>query len=269
MADSREWRLAGSAGDLVARTWPAIADPEYVALISHGYGEHVGRYERLAQDLVDDGATVYAVDHLGHGKSDGERVAVHDFEDVVDDLHLVAVRARAAHPNLPLVLIGHSMGGLIAARYAQRYTETLTLLILSSPVLGRWQAVTDLLALEAIPDAPLDSSTLSRDPAVGARYDSDALVWHGPFKRVTLLAIQRMLATIASGQALGGLPLVWIHGDADELVPADGTFLGIEKLRGRTLMRHVYRGARHELFNETNAGEVTRDVLGDIRRVLS
>ena len=75
--------------------------------------------------------------------------------------------ARREHPGRPVVLLGHSLGGLIAARYAQRYGDTLAALVLSSPEVGRWDAVGQLLAYDEIPDVPLDITTLSRDPAVG------------------------------------------------------------------------------------------------------
>ncbi len=265
MAGSREWGYEGTHGALAARTWSGAEPPSRVVVVAHGYGEHVGRYERLADALVGDGAVVYAVDHVGHGKSTGERALVEDFEDVVTDLHRLDGTARREHPGLPVVLLGHSMGGLIAARYAQRYGESLSALVLSSPVLGRWDAVTQLLAMEQIPDVPLDPSTLSRDEAVGKVYADDDLVWHGPFKRTTLESLDHTIGTVAGGPGLGDLPTLWIHGEDDQLVPIEGTRAGIERLRGSALVERVYPGARHELFNETNKDEVTADVLAFVR----
>ena len=85
---STAFGIAGHAGHLVARRWEAGA-PTYVALLCHGYGEHIGRYEEVATRLAGDGAAVYGIDHVGHGRSDGDRVLVADFEGVVD-----AVRRR-------------------------------------------------------------------------------------------------------------------------------------------------------------------------------
>ena len=262
MAESREWAYFGTRGRLVARTWRGSGEPTHVVLVAHGYGEHVGRYEHVADALVARGAVVYAVDHVGHGRSDGERVLVDDFEDVVADLHSLAGTARREHPGLPVVLLGHSMGGLIAARYAQRHGDTLAALVLSSPVVGRWEAVGQLLALDEIPDEPLDVSTLSRDPAVGETYSADPLVWHGPFKRPTLEALQRALETIADGPALGALPTLWVHGADDQLVPLAGSRVGIEHLRGPNLVERIYPGNRHELFNELDVDAVIADVVG-------
>ena len=260
MPDSREWTLDGHAGRLVARTWSSGDEPSHVVLLAHGYGEHVGRYEHVAAALVANGATVYAVDHVGHGKSEGERVLIADFERVVDDLHEVDLRARAEHPGAPVVLVGHSMGGLIAARYAQRYGDSLAALVLSGPLVGAWEAVGQLLALPELPDVPLDSTTLSRDPDVGKDYENDPLVWHGPFKRPTLEAIRAGLAAIEQGPSLGSLPLLWAHGEEDQLVPLAGSRRGIERLRGERFVERVYPAARHEIFNEINKDEVLADV---------
>jgi len=266
---AREWTLDGHGGRLVARTWSGGAAPSHVVLLAHGYGEHVGRYEHVAAALGANGAAVYGVDHVGHGRSEGEPVLIADFERVVDDLHEVDLRARAEHPGLPVVLIGHSMGGLIAARYAQRYGDSLAALVLSGPLVGAWEAVGQLLALPELPDVPLDSTTLSRDPAVGAAYEADPLVWHGPFKRPTLEAIRSGLAAIEQGPSLGSLPLMWAHGEDDQLVPMTGSRSGIERLRGERFVEKVYPEARHEIFNEINKDEVLADVTAFVDECLA
>ena len=113
--------------------WSA-AQPRCIVLIAHGYGEHAGRYEHVAQRLVDDlDAAVYAPDHRGHGRTDGATGTVQDGEAITSDLHDVADTARAEHPGLPVALIGHSMGGLIATRFAQRYGDELAALVRLEP----------------------------------------------------------------------------------------------------------------------------------------
>ena len=257
---STEFDIDGHAGRLVARRWQA-ASPTYVALLSHGYGEHVGRYEEVATRLATDGAAVYGIDHVGHGRSDGERVLVADFEGVVDDVRRLERVARADHPGLPVVLIGHSMGGMIGARYAQRFGADLACVVLSGPVIGRWDAVTALLAADEIPDAPIDPATLSRDPAVGQAYVDDPLVWHGPFKRTTLEALQACIDAVNAGGPIVATSVLWLHGEEDQLVPIEPSREGWARIAGPGARQKSYPGARHEIFNETNRAEVLDDVL--------
>jgi alpha-beta hydrolase superfamily lysophospholipase len=259
----------GHAGALHVARWP---NPEarYLAVLCHGYGEHVGRYEHVADALVEHGAAVVGHDHVGHGRSEGERVLIHDFDDVVDDLHEVIDRAREQHPELPVVLVGHSMGGLIAARYAQRFGDELTALVLSGPVLGRWAAAEQLVDLDPIPEVPIDPATLSRDPAVGEAYAQDPLVWHGTFRRETLRALIDGLERVAEDGPIAGLPTLWVHGAVDELVPIDPSRAGVRALVPDDEDREEDErtGARHEVLNETDRDEVLATVTGFVDRAL-
>jgi alpha-beta hydrolase superfamily lysophospholipase len=239
----------------------------HVVVLAHGYGEHLGRYEYVAKFLVARGAVVAGPDHLGHGRSGGDRVVIEDYDSVIDDLHSVVRRVKERHPGLPLALVGHSMGGMIGSRYAQLHGDELSGLVLSGPVLGTWTEVTDLLGLDQIPDDPLDVSTLSRDPQVGEIYSKDELVWHGPFKRPTLQAIDAELETINAGRKLRELPTLWLHGEEDQLVPISETRGGIETLEFGSLETRIFPGARHEVFNETNRDEVLTITADFIDRV--
>ncbi|WP_406119710.1 alpha/beta hydrolase [Streptomyces sp. NBC_00989] len=268
MADTREHTLMGTRGAITAHEWPH-EHPRYVALVAHGYGEHIGRYAELAAVLLTHGAAVFGPDHQGHGTSAGERVLIADFEDVVTDLHAVAELARATHPGVPLVLIGHSMGGLIASRFAQRHGDGLAALVLSGPVIGGWELPGRLLALDVIPDIPISPTALSRDPDVGTAYAADPLVWHGPMKRPTLEAFAQTLETVAELGNIGALPLLWLHGGDDRLVPLDGSRIGVERLNGGELTERVYPGARHEVFHETNRAEVFTDLTRFLDGVLN
>lgn len=263
------YRFDGAAGSIHVTTWGGEEPPRFIALLAHGYGEHAGRYEHVAAMLVGLGATVYAPDHLGHGRSSGERALVDDIETLVTDLHAVADRARADHPGIPVVLVGHSMGGLIAARFAQRYLDELTALVLSGPVVGGNPAFAMLLEMDPIPEIPIDPAILSRDPAVGAAYAADPLVYHGPFHRATLQALADSADVVAAGGTFGDVPTLWIHGSADQLVPYDVTAATMEQIKGSSMQHTVYDGAAHEVFNETNNDEVLGEVADFLRKVLS
>jgi alpha-beta hydrolase superfamily lysophospholipase len=267
MSTASGFTLDGTRGAIAVRVWPND-DARYIALIAHGYGEHIGRYEHLADALVQDGAVVYGPDHLGHGHSAGDRAYIEDMEDPVRDLHAVADRARSEHPGLPMVLIGHSMGGIIATRYAQQHGEELAALVLSGPAIGGNPAFEQLLAMDPIPEIPIDPETLSRDPEVGRAYAEDPLVYHGPFQRATLEALFGSVGAIAEGPGFGSLPVLWIHGELDMLAPVDVTRPVVEKLGVDPAERKVYPGARHEVFNETNKDEVIGDVTAFVGRSL-
>ncbi|MFD0776420.1 alpha/beta hydrolase [Streptomonospora algeriensis] len=270
MVVSRAWELPGGSNGserLHARAWaPQSAEPTWLAVLVHGYGEHIGRYEHTAGVFCTNGAAVYGIDHRGHGRSSGERVLVDDFDGVVEDVHRLITQARSAYRRLPLVLVGHSLGGMVAARYAQLHPGELAGLVLSAPVLGRWSAVSRLLAAPEIPDEPLDPATLSRDPQVAADYAADDLVWHGPFKRGMLQAIETELARIREHGRLGTTPLLWVHGSQDSLVPVSDTRIGVEELAGEDVAVRIFPGARHEVFNETDRGEVLEEVARFAKR---
>ena len=257
--------IQGTRGTLAVHRWSAGA-PRYTVLLAHGYGEHAGRYQHVASRLVDDGAEVVAPDHLGHGRSDGERALIVDIDDLVTALQLVA--ARVVAPGQPLVLLGHSMGGVIATRYAQRFPAGLSALVLSGPVIGGNPGLEALAEMDPIPDVPIDPAMLSRDPSVGAAYAADELVYHGPFRRDTLRAIGASVAAIAAGPGLGALPTLWVHGELDQLAPLEVTRGAVQRLRASDLTEHVYPGAQHEVFNEINGEQVIDDVVAFLHTVV-
>ena len=260
-------QLAGSAGRLALKIWHRD-DARFVALIAHGYGEHVGRYHHVAEHLLDHSAAVYAPDHRGHGKSEGERVLIERFDDLVEDLHLSAERARRDYPELPLVLIGHSMGGLISTRYAQTLGAELAALVLSAPALGLDPGFAMILEMDPIPDVPIDSTLLSRDLSVGREYDADPLVWHGPFLRPTVQSMLGAIGEAAKGPSFGTLPTLWIHGDDDQIIPLEQSRTALDKIRGDRFESKIYAKGRHELFNETNRDDVLNAVSEFVDRSL-
>ncbi|MEA2347043.1 MAG: hypothetical protein QOG62_830 [Thermoleophilaceae bacterium] len=267
MTQATQAEMNGTRGKIVVHSW-IPADPSFIVLLAHGHGEHAGRYEHVAQRLMDAGAAVYAPDHLGHGLSEGERALIENVDDPVDDLQAVGAMAREAHPGLPLVLLGHSMGGMIATRLAQRDPDSLAALALSGPFIGGNPEIEGLLAMDPMPDVPIDPDVLSRDPAVGQAYMSDELVYHGPFRRPTLEAGFQAVAAIADAPPMSGLPVLWLHGEEDALAPLAETRAAVDGLGAGSLESHVYEGARHEIFNETNQDEVLDDLVAFIERVL-
>jgi alpha-beta hydrolase superfamily lysophospholipase len=233
-------------GRVLARRWPADEAVRMVVLV-HGYGEHIGRYEHVALALTARGSAVVGPDHVGHGRSPGEPALVEDFEPVVDDLRAVV---QATRGDLPVVMVGHSMGGLIATRYAQRHRGDLAGLVLSAPAVGLSPVVQGWLDAPAPPSDPLDVAALSRDPAVREAYAADPLVWHGGWKRPTLEAFAAADRAIAEGPGFGDLPLLYVHGAEDQLAPVALARPVIERVAGPNSEFHILQGARHEVLFE-------------------
>ena len=133
-------------------------------------------------------------------------------------------------------------------------------------MLGSWTQAMDLLALDEIPDVPLDPDTLSRDPAVGAAYAADELVWHGPFKRTTLESLGAALETIARRPA-AGRPAHAVGARRGGPAGPVGPRARAWRAWAGDLARDVFPGARHEVFNETNQDEVIGEVADFIDEV--
>ena len=259
--------ISGSRGAVKVRRWGAGG--RFVVVLAHGYGEHAGRYEHVADRLRAKGAVIYAPDHLGHGLSAGEPALIESFGDVVDDFAAVTAIAIEQNPGLPVIVLGHSMGGIVATALVQREPSPYAALVLSGPAIGGNPELIGLLELDPIPEIPIDPAALSRDPAVGQAYAADELVYHGPFKRSTLEAMGAAIEAIAAGSQLGDLPVLWLHGSEDAIVPIAPAREAVHGLGARELTEHVYEGAAHEIFNEINQDQVLDDVAAFIAPIVA
>lgn len=259
----------GSEGRICHRRWDPPGDPFSIVLVVHGYAEHGGRYRHVADALNDEDLVVYASDHIGHGRSEGERALITDFDHVVDDLHTLAGLARDDHPDLPMFLVGHSMGGLLSSRFAERWPEEVSGLALCGAVVGDWGWAREVLAEPELPQIPLDPGALSRDPGVGASYASDPLVYHGQYKRGLLEAEVEALDAFERDIDKLTMPVLLLHGTEDPFVPYERSVQAVEDMPTTDTEVHLYEGARHEVLNETNRDEVIVHLTAWIERVLS
>jgi alpha-beta hydrolase superfamily lysophospholipase len=243
------------------RHWPA-QDPRAVVLLIHGIAEHSGRYEHVGRALAERRFDVVAIDLRGFGKSGGRRAHVSTFDDYLDDVEDQLAELRVLH--LPVVLLGHSMGGLIALSYAMSARPRPDLLALSAPALGAnipapLRVAAPLLA-RVVPHlrvpAPISGELLSTDPAVGAAYDADPLIVRATTPALGAALIRQMQWANAHLDQLT-VPTLVLHGADDQLVPARST----RDLGDRPLVtRRAYPSLRHELFNEPAHPSIVRDL---------
>ncbi len=245
----------GSEGEVFYRVWTPEKPPNRVVMMVHGYAEHGGRYAHVAEALAADGAVVCAPDHIGHGRSGGERALIVDFEHVVDDLHRLIAIVSADYPGLPHVVAGHSMGGLLAGRYAERYPEQPAGVAFLGAVLGDWHWARDVLE-NGIPDESSDPAGMSRDPETVQSYADDPIVYHGSYKRPLLEAEVAALDRFNAELDRITMPVLFLHGAADPFVPYQTSLAAVKRMPTMDLTVRVFEGARHELVNELNRDEV-------------
>jgi len=263
---TREVTFDGSEGLVFYRMWEPNEPPRRIVLVVHGYAEHSGRYAHVAAALNADRCVVYAEDHIGHGHSAGERALLADFENVVADLHHLARVAAAEHPELPILLIGHSMGGLLASRYAQSHPDIAGLVLLGA-VIGDWAWARHVLSQPEMPGPPSDWSGMSRDPGAVEQYSTDPLVYRGPYKRPLLEAEARALDRFNTEIDRITMPVLLLHGAADPFVDYRTSLQTMSRLPTDDVTVRIFPGARHELVHEINRDEVIGEILRFVARV--
>ena len=246
----------------------APGPPRAVVVIVHGLGEHSDRYDAVAQQLVAQDIAVYACDHRGHGRSPGPREMLL-VADVVADLDTLVSSAGAAWPGVPLFMLGHSLGGMLALRYALAHQSRLSGLVLSGALAAvDAPAIVQRLGRLVAAVAPsaglikLDPQLVSRDPAVVAAYRADPLVHHGRVPAQTLAEITETVARLP--QTIGAItvPTLVLYGTADGLCPPRGSAMLAERLGPGDLTVRAYEGLYHEVLNEPEREMVLGDVVG-------
>lgn len=269
-----EGRLSGVEGvELFWQGWLPVGEPSGVLLISHGIGEHSGRYGNVVDELVGDGWAVYGVDHRGHGRSGGTRVHARRYDDLVADVESFRRVVVARHPGLPVFLLGHSLGGQIALAYAVVHERELTGLVLSAPALASDVIPAALVpvlqvvarVLPTVRPVGIDATKISRDPDVVRDYQDDPLVHHGNPTLALGAAVYAQMDVLPGRSAALRLPVLVQHGTDDALTDPQGT-RRIEAACGSPdLTVRWYDGFWHEIYNEPDRALP----LGDLREWLA
>jgi len=255
---------------LYAQAWLPEREPRTVIVVSHGLAEHSGRYAQFAERFVAHGHAVYALDHRGHGRSTGARANIDRFSYLASDLGTFVGRAQRQHPDAPVFLVGHSMGGAIALATALRSPASLKGLVLSAPALAAGEAVAPFKAFVArllskfAPNTgalTLPATAISRDPAVVRAYETDPLVFRGSIPARTLVELMEAMASFPEAAPRLKLPVLVQHGTADRLVPLAAVRPVYERLgqaKARTI--RLYDGLFHEAYNEPEREQVLADL---------
>ena len=277
----------------------SVKKPDAIVQIVHGGVEHGGRYARLAATLNEQGYSVYAEDHRGHGRTGeingklGDMGEANAFERVCDDVVALSTRARVENPGIPLVILGHSLGSLITQRILLHQSDLYAAAVLSgSPDILNVAAAAELVHAEvdrvgrdqvsevlesgivegfaaAFPDATNPHAWLSREEAEIRQYEQDpwcgyALCAGAWQDLISSMVVTTELPAVAAG-VRRTLPIYMLSGSED---PVHNDWQAIYRIAGNyrqcgledvTVKKYI--GGRHEMFNETNRHEVTVDLL--------
>lgn len=241
-------------------------------VIAHGVGEHSGRYAHVAKVLVDAGLSVHALDHRGHGRSEGPRALIDRFPHAVADIHQLVEQVRQENPSQPVFLLGHSMGGALSLSYVLTYGATVSALILSGPAVALdgapWllRQVSKLLswaapALEVFAVAP---ELVSRDRSMVDQYATDPLNWHRRIPVRTIAEIVGFVEKLPSRLRHVRLPTLLLHGGDDQLAGVSGSLMIHGGIASQDKTLKLYDGLYHEIFNELppDRARVLADLAG-------
>lgn len=257
--------------------WSAPS-PRALLLLSHGLGEHAGRYALFAAALAARGISVSAIDHRGHGRSAGQRGHVSRFSVFAEDFEAFRRAATAKAPALPVFVLGHSLGGLIVIRWLQAHREAPPRgVILSAPLLGvalrapRWKLALSGVLSRWLPNVPFTSEIhpekLSSDEAYIRSYHDDPLVHSRVTPRLYTELMAATEAAFAECAALAEPPVLALIPGDDQIVDAGATSRFAESLPGEVTVLH-YPEMRHEVLNEADRARPIGDVIGWIEKKL-
>lgn len=268
--DSSDGTFRSASGEnIFYRCW-ASAEPRAILLLAHGLAEHSGRYDEFASFIADAGIATYALDLPGHGKSDGKRGHVRDFQEYTDAVGALLSLARQAHPNIPFVLFGHSMGGLIAADFLLQHQEEFIAAVLTGPAIQAPKQPSSVVLLinrliaavaPRLGVMQLDASGVSRDPQVVSDYESDPLVFRGKVSAHLVTEIFSAMSRVVANAESVRLPLLIMHGSEDTLTAVEGSKLLYETVSSEDKKIVIYDGLYHEILNEPEKQDVITDIL--------
>lgn len=265
----REETFKGGGGlNIFFRSWHPDIQARGVVVIAPGFNSHSGHYVWVGRDLAASGLVVYAIDHRGRGRSEGERFYVDSFADYAADLATLIATCRQRNPGLPIFLLGHSAGGVVACLYALDHQEELAGLICESfayqvPAPDFALAVLKGLS-HIVPHAhvlKLKNEDFSRDPNVVRQMNEDPLIAGETQPTKTVAEMVRADERLTDGFPRITVPLLILHGTADRATKPAGSQLFHDTAGSKDKTLKLYDGHYHDLLNDIGR----EAVLGDIK----
>jgi len=252
-------------------SWLPSTPARAAILVVHGYAEHIGRYTHVAEALASAGYAIYGLDHRGHGRSTGVRAHFRHLDEPVNDLIIYYHRIRRAQPDLPIIVLGHSMGTLISLTFTLRLQDQLAGLILSGTAINGDETVTlplQILGTVLRPIVPLlrlvpgqGTEALTTDPVMVEAARTDPLSDHGMWRvgmGTLLLQTGRKLRKRLPELTL---PLLLLHGEDDTITPVSGARAIYSQANSADKTLLLYPGMRHEVMNELERQRVLEEII--------
>jgi acylglycerol lipase len=266
--------IAGAGGPRIFwQSWRPEAHTTAVVVLVHGASEHSGRYEHVAAALTAAGYGVYALDHRGHGRSEGSRAVLDRMSRAVTDVDQLVLQAAEENPSRPVFMLGHSMGGTVAVSYCLRHQGRLSGLILSGPLAALEAAPAPVLAIGRVLSAiapslgvvSIDANLVSRDPEVVRDYAADPLNHHGKLPARTVAELAAAIGRFPDAVGAITLPTLILYGEKDGLAPPAGGQMLLERIGSADKRAKAYPNLFHEILNEPERDEVLSDIIGWLR----
>ena len=272
----REESLAGSGGfKIFTRCWRPAMQPRAVIVLSHGFNSHSGYYLWAAEQLSASGLAVYALDYRGRGKSDGERYYIDKFSEYQGDLDLLVKTARSREPGLPIFILGHSAGGVIACNYVLDNQADIAGLICESFAYRVPAPDFALAVLKGLSHlAPhahvlnLPKKEFSRDPKVVQALIDDPLLANEVQPTKTVAEMVRADERLKRDFPLFKLPLLIIHGTKDTVTRPEGSQEFYDRASSADKTLKLYPDYFHDPLNDIGKEAVMADIRSWIEKRL-
>ena len=241
-----------------------------VLAIVHGYAEHGGRYAHVGEFFAQRGFHVEALDHRGHGRSDGRDTFLTSIDDCVNDVEIMVNRLGDQRPDLPVFVLAHSMGGLITAKWVEDRQPEVNGILLSGPAVMIDESISPLLlkisgvlatVAPRMKTIKLDGDAVSRDPEVVAKYNSDPLNYRKGVPAATGAAINSAIAAVHRNAGKISLPVRIMYGTEDRLADPRGSDRLHSGISSEDKSLVPYEGLYHEILNEPEQEQVMSDCL--------